>query len=163
VLPDGWFFRPYKASGLGYRADVAATADQSEAPTIEQAYRRGFDQGFAYCKQLVDDNKAQELAKHQKNISLWRKRSVQQFRSPPGDKERAPRKLFGGRASISNRVRWLVLERDEFRCVKCGQTPSETVSLEVDHIVPVAKGGLDSQDNLQTLCNRCNSGKADRL
>jgi hypothetical protein len=32
VLPDGWFFRPYKASGLGYRADVAATADQSEAP-----------------------------------------------------------------------------------------------------------------------------------
>jgi 5-methylcytosine-specific restriction endonuclease McrA len=37
------------------------------------------------------------------------------------------------------------------------------VSLEVDHIVPVAKGGLDTIENLQALCNRCNSGKTDTM
>ena len=32
-------------------------------------------------------------------------------------------------------------------------------NLTVDHIVPQAKGGTDHLDNLQLLCNACNSAK----
>jgi 5-methylcytosine-specific restriction endonuclease McrA len=33
------------------------------------------------------------------------------------------------------------------------------IELEVDHKVPVAQGGSDALDNLQTLCVDCNRGK----
>ncbi len=66
------------------------------------------------------------------------------------------------RRNISLKDRWFILKRDNYQCVKCGLRPPE-VTLEIDHILPFAKGGLDSVQNLQTLCNYCNQGKKDRL
>lgn len=68
------------------------------------------------------------------------------------------------RTTVLPKVRYLVLKRDGERCVKCGASAKTdpTVTLEVDHIVPVSKGGSDDSDNLQTLCSRCNQGKKDR-
>ena len=66
------------------------------------------------------------------------------------------------RKTISLKDRWKVLKRDNYCCVQCGSRPPDIV-LEIDHIVPLARGGNDSLDNLQTLCNRCNQGKNDRL
>jgi hypothetical protein len=61
------------------------------------------------------------------------------------------------RNSIGLKLRYSVFKRDNFKCVCCG---SEFVKdLEVDHIMPVSKGGSNSLDNLQTLCNECNSKK----
>lgn len=62
------------------------------------------------------------------------------------------------RKTISVRKRFFVLKRDLYRCRLCKATG---VRLEVDHIVPVARGGTDSLDNLQTLCIACNRGKRD--
>jgi len=64
------------------------------------------------------------------------------------------------RRGISKRLRLLILERDGYRCCLCGRTAKET-KLEVDHKVPVAKGGTDSLNNLWTLCIDCNRGKSD--
>lgn len=61
---------------------------------------------------------------------------------------------------ISIRKRFFVLKRDEFGCVLCGRS-GRGVKLEVDHRVPISKGGSDSLDNLQTLCFECNRGKRD--
>lgn len=64
------------------------------------------------------------------------------------------------RRGISKKLRFLVLQRDNFRCCICGRTAKET-KLEVDHKIPVSKGGTDSLDNLWTLCIDCNRGKSD--
>ena len=64
-----------------------------------------------------------------------------------------------GRQSIPDRVRHEVLKRDGYRCRECGASKDEGVTLEIDHIVPVAKGGTNDIDNLQTLCKKCNRGK----
>jgi hypothetical protein len=64
------------------------------------------------------------------------------------------------RRGIGKRLRYQILERDGFRCKLCGKTAKET-QLEVDHIVPVAKDGTDSLNNLRTLCIDCNRGKSD--
>jgi len=56
-------------------------------------------------------------------------------------------------------TRWMVLARDGFRCVICGQSASDGAVLEVDHINPRSKGGDNRIDNLQTLCRKCNRGK----
>ncbi|MFI8815733.1 MULTISPECIES: HNH endonuclease [unclassified Streptomyces] len=51
------------------------------------------------------------------------------------------------------RTRTLV--RDRFTCQRCGAHKE----LEVDHIVPVARGGSWEPDNLQTLCRSCHRTK----
>lgn len=63
------------------------------------------------------------------------------------------------------RLRWQVLQRDHFTCRACGRSPALTpgVVLHVDHVVPFSKGGTTDIENLQTLCDRCNYGKADVL
>ena len=68
------------------------------------------------------------------------------------------------RTTIALKDRWAVLKRDNYRCAKCGASPSSdhTVELEIDHVIPVVKGGRNSLENLQTLCRRCNQGKKDR-
>lgn len=58
-------------------------------------------------------------------------------------------------------LRYKVLRRDSFRCVKCGDSPAVTLScrLHIDHIVPFSLGGLTVYDNLRTLCASCNLGR----
>lgn len=46
-----------------------------------------------------------------------------------------------------------VKRRDGFKCRKC----SATDYLQVDHIVPVSKGGRSVMTNLWTLCDLCHS------
>lgn len=72
----------------------------------------------------------------------------------------ATRRSRGERKALSKRLRLLILERDGYKCRLCGKTAKET-KLEVDHKVPVAKGGTDSLNNLWTLCIDCNRGKSD--
>lgn len=68
------------------------------------------------------------------------------------------------RTTIPLKDRWAVLRRDDYRCSKCGASPSSDhqVELEVDHIIPVARGGRNEIENLQTLCRKCNQGKKHR-
>jgi len=66
------------------------------------------------------------------------------------------------RKALSIRKRFFVMKRDSFSCKKC-RASGPGVRLEVDHVIPVAQGGTDSLDNLQTLCFECNRGKRDSL
>ena len=61
------------------------------------------------------------------------------------------------------RLRFLVMQRDNFKCCMCGASPAKdpSVELHIDHIVPWSKGGETVIDNLQTLCSKCNLGKSD--
>jgi len=61
------------------------------------------------------------------------------------------------RRPMSDHRRFLVFKRDAYRCGICRRKGGE---LEVDHVVPVCRGGKNTMDNLQTLCKRCNRGKA---
>lgn len=64
------------------------------------------------------------------------------------------------RKGLSKKRRFMVFRRDLFTCQYCGRTPPD-VSLEVDHIIPVSKGGTNADDNLRTACFDCNRGKGD--
>ena len=64
---------------------------------------------------------------------------------------------------ISDKLRYSVLKRDNFKCCACGASPAKdpSVELHIDHIIPWSKGGETTLDNLQTLCSKCNIGKSD--
>jgi len=62
-----------------------------------------------------------------------------------------------------------VFNRDGWKCQLCGaSTPrkqrgkNEHNSPELDHIIPLSKGGEHSYRNTQCLCRRCNISKSDR-
>lgn len=61
--------------------------------------------------------------------------------------------------SLSKRVRFQVLVRDNYTCRYCGAHPPDTV-LEIDHVIPRCKGGTNAMDNLATACWNCNRGKS---
>jgi len=62
------------------------------------------------------------------------------------------------RKPISKKLRFEIFKRDVFKCQYCGKMPPLTI-LEVDHIIPVIKGGKNNEDNLITSCFDCNRGK----
>lgn len=164
ILDNEWFFRPFRLSGPHHRADDAVTGDEPEAATVEQAYRRGFDQGYADCRRRIEDRQTlSQIKAREKAIRAWRVRNIQKYRSLPGEDEKTPRNLFGGRSGIAARVRWEVFRRDGFKCIVCGVTANDGARLEVDHIHPVSRGGSDLIENLRTLCRLCNVGKSDSI
>ena len=60
-------------------------------------------------------------------------------------------------------VRDRVLERDEYQCSfvsKAGGRCACKVDLEIDHIVPLGRGGSSEESNLRTLCRAHNLGAA---
>ena len=69
------------------------------------------------------------------------------------------------RSSMSNDLREAVKRRDNYTCCICGNSvyKEPNLLLEVDHIIPISKGGLTQVDNLQTLCWRCNRQKGNKL
>lgn len=63
---------------------------------------------------------------------------------------------------INLRLRFKVMQRDNFKCCMCGASPAKdsSVELHIDHIKPWSKGGETEINNLQTLCSKCNLGKS---
>jgi hypothetical protein len=60
---------------------------------------------------------------------------------------------------IPREVRQRVWQRYGGKCADCGAVDY----LEFDHIVPVAKGGSNSDQNVQLLCRKCNLQKSDKI
>ena len=81
------------------------------------------------------------------------------------EKIKFSKSVAGQRALMTSKLRQHIKERDHYTCRHCGVSTADEphLLLEIDHIVPVSKGGLTTEDNLQTLCWRCNRSKGDKM
>lgn len=81
------------------------------------------------------------------------------------EKIKFKKSIAGQRALMTSKLRQKIKERDHFECKKCHVSISQEphLLLEIDHIIPVSKGGLTTEDNLQTLCWRCNRSKGAKI
>lgn len=64
------------------------------------------------------------------------------------------------RGRIRRKVKDEVLRRDNYTCQFCGRT-FVTSELTIDHLIPIARGGIDEITNYVTCCEPCNQKKAD--
>lgn len=73
--------------------------------------------------------------------------------------------VAGQRALMTSELREKIKERDNYTCKKCGVSiyKEPHLLLEIDHIKPLSKGGITSENNLQTLCWRCNRSKGAKI
>lgn len=81
------------------------------------------------------------------------------------DKIKFAKSAAGQRALMTAKLRNHIKERDDHTCQLCSVSlrDQEHLLLEVDHKIPVSKGGLSVEDNLQTLCWRCNRSKSNKI
>lgn len=81
------------------------------------------------------------------------------------EKIRWAKSAAGQRALMTAHLRGWIKARDNHTCRYCGISvyAEPHLLLEVDHIIPVSRGGLSEPDNLQTLCWRCNRTKGAKM
>jgi 5-methylcytosine-specific restriction protein A len=111
------------------------------------------------------------LRKEMDEVKEWRQqqieRVVDQYQQLELRRREIKKKYDIARINVRDTaaLRLDVFERDGFQCQGCGYQAhdSKDRKLHVDHIVPVSMGGTNDIDNLQTLCDRCNAAKSDRL
>jgi 5-methylcytosine-specific restriction protein A len=64
-----------------------------------------------------------------------------------------------GRRGVAIRT---AIKRREPLCVKCKQRGIVEVATEVDHIIPLDKGGGNEASNMMPLCHQCHVEKSAR-
>lgn len=69
------------------------------------------------------------------------------------------------RTLMTKKLREFIKTRDNHTCCTCGNSTNAepNLLLEIDHIIPVSKGGLTEESNLQTLCWKCNRSKSNKI
>ena len=73
--------------------------------------------------------------------------------------------VAGQRALMTSFLREKIKKRDNYTCKNCGNSTNKepNLLLEIDHIIPISKNGLTVENNLQTLCWKCNRKKSNKI
>jgi len=73
--------------------------------------------------------------------------------------------VAGQRALMTSVLREKIKSRDNYTCQYCSLSVKDenNLLLEIDHVIPLSKGGITSEENLQTLCWRCNRSKGSKV
>lgn len=73
--------------------------------------------------------------------------------------------IAGQRSLMTSNLREKVKDRDNYKCCICGLGIKDepNLLLEIDHKIPLSKGGMTTFDNLQTLCWKCNRAKGAKI
>ncbi len=71
----------------------------------------------------------------------------------------------GQRALMTSKLREQIKQRDNYTCKICKISTRDEAHLllEIDHIIPISKGGGSTEKNLQTLCWKCNRSKGAKI
>lgn len=127
--------------GLHYDEDRKLALVSCETAEYERLARRAQDRGTA--------------------VTAWRStKGNQQSHSQEATKQSTtPKRQIFKRQPIPKSVKMYTWQRDGGRCVECGSKEK----LEYDHIIPLSKGGSNTERNLQLLCEQCNRSKGSTI
>lgn len=67
------------------------------------------------------------------------------------------------RKVLTKALRDKIKKRDKYTCVLCGKEMHDGVGLQIDHIIPISRGGKSIAENLRVLCSNCNLGRGNKL
>jgi len=109
-------------------------------------------EGDTYSLSKAFDGLSEDQIKQVTQILEDRIAEYTQQRNPFGDKNLDP---------VPSSRRFQILKRAGARCELCGKSAKDE-QIDVDHIVPRAKGGSNDISNLQALCRSCNGAKRDQ-
>lgn len=141
-----------KARAERTAARKAATAKaKAEAKAQKLAAKQAYEEEWARFLAECKEREAAYLATVQARlVALRAEREAQGLAPPP---------LYGNEDWIT--LRKAVIRRDGYICQLCGRRVDPR-KLDIDHIVPRSKGGLDTLDNLRVAHAYCNRARGNR-
>jgi 5-methylcytosine-specific restriction endonuclease McrA len=84
-------------------------------------------------------NNQKESAKERKRLAVIKRRTL----------------IFGNKFSLTKKEWEVILNTFNHRCAYCG----EEGKMEMDHVIPISKGGQTTKENIVPCCRSCNSKK----
>jgi len=111
--------------------------------------------------------------KHKEKAEIWRQKTYQKIKDKlkitrrqweKKNKEKCYHyhKIYQWRKKSSGHFtlgEWELLKKQyNYTCPACGKKEPE-IKLEIDHIIPLSKGGSNWIENIQPLCRSCNAKK----
>jgi Restriction endonuclease len=119
------------------------------------------NQLFLPERQLLTDSEEEEVILRIKKLVYEEQAELINLKTVVANLEAAIEYTKTGpvRESIPEDVKLRVWSRDGGACVRCGSREN----LHFDHIIPIAKGGGNDEENIQVLCQQCNLKKSDKI
>jgi 5-methylcytosine-specific restriction endonuclease McrA len=130
---------------------------QASLPHADKGYRIGATSNR--LPQLLDSGPDGKLDTRVASSIAGRRRVTERQAPYVADNLKRQRKNYG---AAKLRLRFRVLERDNFRCHWCG-VPAREARIVIDHVMPFSKGGADDPSNYVSSCEPCNGGKGDLI
>lgn len=156
------------ANDAAYRESMKARQRRPEMRARKNERRRArWSNDPAYRRRVLARQRA-EHARRYRTDPAYRSRILERDRRSRGTESRRAYKRrwereryhrMGGKGYA--RWRGTLLLEQGFACGICGQTITAATP-DVDHIVPVSKGGSSDKSNLQAACPTCNIRKGNR-
>lgn len=114
-------------------------------------------------KKLSEEYKEKARNRKDEKAGNWkggRWKNDPKYRSWTKNKRNRMKRVNGGRHSFAE---WETAKAQyNWTCNYCGRS-EPFVKLTEDHIIPVSRGGSDNIENIQPLCQSCNSKKGAKL
>lgn len=159
-LPRSDFYRAkQKKDGLKSWCRFCSIKDtkkwQGENPEKTNTYKKNYR---ANNPEKRRESCANWYAKNPTHKTEWRHKNPFTYREH-NKRSKLNRKKRTGFAVVSYDI---ILERDGFRCHICGGEVDPT-QLHFDHIVPLARGGAHSEENISVSHATCNLRKGTKL
>lgn len=121
--------------------------DKLKYPVYTFQYVSSGGNSSAKCEIILDINNLENFILYLKDIIKFKKSIEVQ------------------RALMTQKLREKIKIRDNYTCKFCGNSiyKEPNLLLEIDHIIPISKGGITAENNLQTLCWKCNRSKSNKI
>lgn len=124
-------------------------------PCLKIEYKKNKERYAQYYRDHKEELNEYSRNYRRENADYWRKwkQDHPEAVAVSRQNDRAKRSANGGR--ISKRDWRRILDAFNHCCAKCGSSEN----IHMDHVVPLARGGANSIDNVQPLCQTCNLRK----
>lgn len=113
----------------------------------------------------IKNNPDKHKANNKKNGSNWSKNNPEKNRHKANqwaknNPEKVSDKYHRRKATLQNNkcfyiTDYFLKKLYKSNCVNCGSSKN----IEADHIIPLSRGGVHGESNLQPLCKSCNASK----
>ena len=131
-----------------YQANHARELARARAKQAAHPDYAKYQQQKMYRWRAANRERDRETAK--KSMRIWRESHPELARA----KWHARRAQVKSSPAIARRITALLKEP----CAYCGATEN----MSIDHVIPLSRGGMHTEDNLLPACRSCNSSKGQK-